>query len=177
MTQIEASDWREALAGTGSPALTAVLAVQCGLDWLRPASAALRDEIDQAVITLALTRPDVRIDRIVLHNLPAISDLPPGELAELNGAHADWLCRLAVTAAVLPARSRPQVHRLIVAGSQRRVEVADGMQLRLNDTWSRPDAAATALGILGRASAITPLTDYDIDLDGPFGDADPSVYL
>jgi hypothetical protein len=177
MTQAEASMWREALAGMGSPALTAVLTVQCGLAWLRPGSAALRDEIDEAVTSLALTRPDVRIDRIVLHNLPAVSDLPPGDLADLNGAHADWLYRLAVTAAVLPDTRRPQVHRLFVAGSQRSVEIVDGIQLRLNGTWSHPHAAAAGLSLLRRAAATTPLTDYDIDLDGPFGDADPSVYL
>jgi hypothetical protein len=129
------------------------------------------------VTRLALARRDVRVDRIVLHNLPAIGDLPPGELTELNGAHADWLYRLAVTAAMIPAEARPRVHRLLVAGSQHSVEVVDGIELQVSGAWSHPDEAAAALSIVRRPRTTTPLTDYDIDLDGPFGDADPSVYL
>jgi hypothetical protein len=177
MTDIDASSWRQALAGVSDPALTAVLIVQCGLDWLRPVSAALRDETDQAVTTLELTRPDMPIDRIILHNMPAITDLPPGELAELNEAHADWLCRLALTAAMLPVAARPRVHRLIVTGSQHSVGLEDGISLRVNGRWIDPDAAAAGLRVLGQAGLTTPLTGYDIDLNGPFGDADPSVYL
>lgn len=40
-----------------------------------------------------------------------------------------------------------------------------------------PGAAAATLGVLCRSGATTPLTGYDIDMDWPFGDADPSVYL
>ena len=97
MTTIDPAPWREALASLGTPHLTTVLTVQCDLAWLRPAAATLRDEIDEALTTLAMTRPGIRIDRIVLHNLPAIGDVPPEELAALNAAHADWLYRLAAS--------------------------------------------------------------------------------
>lgn len=171
------STWTDALAGLHVRDLTAVLTVQCGIRWLQPGSAVLRDEIDDAITTVSLTSRDVRIDRIVLHNLPAIAELPPADLAELNGAHADWLYRLAVTAAITPEPRRPRVHRMIVTGSQRSVEVVDGIALQVSGVWSQPDTAAAALSILRRPAGTTPLTDYDIDLDGPFGDADSSVYL
>ena len=108
---------------------------------------------------------------------PAIGDLPPDELAALNAAHADWLYRLAVVGVLLPEATRPRVHRLIVGGGQRSVDAVDGIELQINGTWPDPDAASAALGIVRRTGATTPLTGYDIDMDGPFGDADPSVYL
>ncbi len=157
--------------------VTAVLIVQCGLDWLRPGLRGLRNEIDDAVMAALLTREDLIIDRIVLHSVPAAEDLPPGELAALIAAYDSWLYHLAVAGALLPAAWRPRVHRLIVGGSQRNVGVMDGVELRVNGMWSRPDAAAAALAILDRAGATTPLTSYDIEIDGPYGDADPSVYL
>jgi hypothetical protein len=177
MTTIDPAPWRDALAALPSRQVTAVLTVQCGLGWLRPAAAALRDEIDEAIATLALSRRHVQIDRIVLHSLPAIGDVTPHELAVLNTAHADWLYRLAFTGVLLPEPTRPRVHRLIVGGGQRSVEAVDGIDVLTNGTWSDPDAAAAALRIVRRAGATTILTGYDIDLDGPFGDADPSVYL
>ena len=72
MTGTSPAAWREGLGAMTDPAVTAVMTVQCGLDWLRPGSAALRDEIDEAVTELSLNRSDVRIDRIVLHSLPAV---------------------------------------------------------------------------------------------------------
>jgi hypothetical protein len=177
MTSIEPTPWRDAVATLHDPQLTAVLAAQCDLAWLRPAAAVLRDEIDKTLAALAVTRRSIRIDRIMLHNLPAISDVPPEELAALNAAHADWLYRLAVVGVLLPGATRPRVHRLIVGGSQRSVGVVDGIQLQINGAWLDPDAASAALGIVRRTGATTPLTGYDIDMDGPFGDADPSVYL
>jgi hypothetical protein len=173
----DSAAWREALASIRDPAVTAVLTVQCDLDWLRPGSAALRDEIDEALAALALARLDVRIDRIMLHSLPAITDVPPTELAGLNAAHADWLYRLAVVGVLLPVATRPRVHRLIVGGSQRSVEPVDGIAVQVSGTWADPDMASAALGIVRHTGATTPLTGYDIDMDGPFGDADPSVYL
>lgn len=177
MTTIEPTPWREALAAIHGPQVTAVLAVQCDPGWLGPAAAALRDEIDEVFAALAMSVRHVRIDRIVLHSLPAIGDVPPEELAALNAAHADWLSRLALVGVLLPAATRPRVHRLIVGGGQRSVGVVDGIELQINGAWPHPDAAATALGIVRRAGATTPLTGYDIDMDGPFGDADPSIYL
>jgi hypothetical protein len=177
MTTIEPAPWRNAVDTLHDPQLTAVLVVQCDLAWLRPAAAVLRDEIDEALAALAVTRQSIRIDRIVLHNLPAISDVPSEELAALNAAHADWLYRLALVGVLLPRITRPRVHRLIVGGSQRSVGVVDGIQLQINGAWPEPDAASAVLGIVRRTGATTPLTGYDINMDGPFGDADPSVYL
>jgi hypothetical protein len=177
MTPVDPAPWREALAALGDPGVTAVLTVQCDLDWLRPRSATLRDEIDDALAALAITGWPVRIDRVMLHSLPAIGDVPPGELAELNAAHADWLYRLAVVGALLPDATRPRVHRLIVPGGTHSVVPVDGIELQVDGAWAHPDAARAALGVVRRAGATTPLTGYDIDIDGPFGDADPSVYL
>ena len=157
--------------------LTAALIVQCGLDWLRPGLAGLRDEIDEAVMAALLVRENLIIDRIVLHSLPLADDVSPGELTALIAAHDGWLYHLAVVGALLPAAWRPRVHRLIVGGSQRNVGAMDCVELRVNGTWSRPEAAAAALAILDQAGATTPLTSYDIEIDGPYGDADPSVYL
>ncbi len=177
MTAADPAPWRDALAGLRDPDVSAVLTVQCDLDWLRPGSVALRDEIDDALATLATPRGAARIDRIVLHNLPAIGEVPPDELAELNAAHAEWIYRLAVVGALLPDATHPRVHRLIVGGGQHSVGLVDGIELQVNGSWRHPDAAGAALAIVRRAGATTPLTGYDIDIDGPFGDADPSVYL
>ncbi len=177
MTTIDPTSWREALAVIHEPQVTEVMAVQCDLGWLRPTAAVLRDEIDEALAELAMSRQRVRIDRILLHSLPAISDVPPEDLAALNTAHADWLYRLALVGVLLPEATRPRVHRLIVGGSQRSVGVVDGIQLQIGGVWPDPDAASAARGIVRRTGATTPLTGYDIDMDGPFGDADPSVYL
>ena len=56
--------WRDRLTAMHDPAVTAVLAVQCGPGWLRPGWRVLRDEIDEAVTTLSLIHREVRIDRI-----------------------------------------------------------------------------------------------------------------
>jgi len=169
--------WQDALTAMRNPAITAVLTVQCSLGWLRPETAPLRNEVDEAITALALARPAVRIDRVVLHNLSAIGDTPAAELDELNRAHADWLYRLALTGAVLPDASRPRVHRLMVRGTQRTVETVDGIELQVAGIWVHPDPAEAAVAVVRRAGMTTPLTTYDVDLDGPFGDADPSVYL
>jgi hypothetical protein len=177
MTAPDSPTWRDALSAIADPAVTAILTVQCGLDWLRPPAALLRDEIDEALTALAIARPSTRTDRIVLHSLPAIGDTPAEELARLNRAHADWLYRLALAGVMLPDTARPRVHRLIVGGAQRSVDAVDGIELQVSGTWSHPGAASAALSLVRRTGATTPLTGYDVDLDGPFGDTDPSVYL
>ena len=177
MSAIDPESWRRSAASLADPNVTAVLIVQCGLDWLRPGLGGLRDEIDGAVMAALLARENLVIHRIVLHSLPVAEGLAPGELGALIAAHDGWLYHLAVAGALLPAARRPRVHRLIIGGSQRNVDAMDGVELRLNDTWSDPDAAAAALAILNAADATTPLTSYDIEIDGPYGDADPSVYL
>lgn len=175
MTLADPAHWRDALAAMRASQVSAILTVQCDLYWLRPRSATLRDDIDEAITELALRRM-VRIDRIMLHSLPAVGDLPPGELQELNATHADWLRRLATVAELLPEGARPRVHRVIVGGRQHTVEAVDGIELQINGTWAHPGAASAALDVV-RRGATTPLTGSDINTDGPFGDADPSVYL
>ena len=93
------------------PAVTAVMTVQCGLDWLRPGSAALRDAIDETVTELALNHGDVRIDRIVLHSLPAVTDMSPAELAALrhSGRPSDSLCHFRRTSFAPPIDRRELV--------------------------------------------------------------------
>jgi hypothetical protein len=176
VTGIAPVTWRESLPSLSDYAVTAVLSVQCGVDWLRSASWRIRDEIDEAVMTAARNRDDLAIDRLVLHSVPVLDDVPAEELAALNAAHADWLYRLDAAGALLSRARRPRVHRLIVAGGQRNFGVVDGITMRRRGAWSQPEAAATALEIVHRG-ATTPLTGYDLNLDGPFGDADPSFYL
>jgi len=169
--------WRESLASLSDRAVTAVLTVQCGVDWLRPPAWRTRDEVDEAIMASARARDDLVIDRLVLHSVPVLDDVPAEELTAINAAHTDWLYRLDAAGALLPRARRPRVHRLIVAGSQRNLAVVDGITMRQLGAWSHPDDAATALEIIGRSGATTPLTGYDLNLDGPFGDADPSCYL
>lgn len=169
--------WRESLPSLSDHAITAVLTVQCGLDWLRPPAWRVRDEVDEAIITAARTRDDLLIDRLVLHNVPAIDGVPAEELAALNAARTDWLYRLDAAGALVPRTRRPRVHRLIISGDQLHLAVADGITVRRFGAWSHPDHAAAALEIISPGGATTPLTGYDLTLDGPFGDADPSCYL
>jgi hypothetical protein len=176
MSHIEPGPWRHAAADLGDPGVTAALIVQCGLDWPRPPLYGLRDEIDDAVMNSLLAREDLSVDRVVLHSVPMAEDLERGELAALNAAYRAWLSRLAVSGALLPESRRPRVHRLIVASSQRSVGDMDCAEVRINGTWSDPDAVAAVLAMRD-AGATTPLTSYDIETDGPYGDADPSVYL
>jgi hypothetical protein len=177
VSAIDPESWRQSAAGLSDPAVTAALIVQCGLDWLRPGLGGLRDEIDDAVMTASLAREDLVIDRLVLHSLPLAEDLAPGELAALIAGHDGWLYHLAVAGALLPASRRPRVHRLIVGGSQRNVGVMDGVELHVDRAWPDPGTADAVLAILRHVGATTPLTSYDIEIDGPYGDADPSVYL
>jgi len=177
MSAIDPGPWRQAATSLADPRVTSALIVQCGLDWLRPPQYGLRDDIDEAVMGSLLARDSLSVDRLVLHSLPVADDLAPGELAALNAAHLGWLSRLAVCAALLPPPRRPRVHRLIIAGSQRTLGDMDGAELQVNGTWSHPAAAAAALAIVRHAGATTPLTSYDIEMNGPYGDADPSVYL
>jgi len=176
MSPADPAPWLNALAALEGQDVTAVLTVQCGLDWLRPTHLELRDQIDEALVTLAMTRSGVRIDRIMLHNLPAAGHEQPGELLALNSAHDDWRLRLELTGMLLRPSARPHVHLLIVSGAQRNVGIVDGIELRRSGTWTQPDTADIALGLLRRPGATTPL-HYELAMDGPFGDADPSVYL
>lgn len=173
---IDAKDWRKALQALSGQPVTSVLTVQCALDWLLPESIAIRDEIDHAIAELALSSRTARIDRIILHNVPAARGVPSAEFSKLNEMHADWSYRLSVVGDLIPLAVRPRVHRLIAEGRPRSVMPVDCIETRINGRWEHPKAASAALMFV-RSGATTPLTSYDIARDGPFGDIDPSIYL
>ena len=173
---IDAEAWREALKALSGQPVTAVLAVQCALDWLLPELTQLRNETDDAITELALSRPSVPVDRIILHSVPATRDVPPSELARLNEAHTDWIYRLSVVGDFIPAAARPRVHRVIAGRTSRSVGSVDGIETQVNQRWEHPHAVTAILSLI-QAGATTPLISYDIERDGPFGDADPSIYL
>lgn len=175
MSSIDLDHWRQKLDQLTDPAITDVLLVQCDIDWLRPHSRELRDEVDEIVAQLAAHR-GLGIRRIVLHNLPILVGLPEPDVAALNSAHADWLYRLAACSALIPQDQRSEIQRLIVAHDQPPPAINDCLEVRAGNVWSDPVTADAAFA-LGSRTGVTPLTPYDVDIDGPFGDADPSVYL
>jgi len=156
--------------------ITLVLAVQCDFGWLLPELLEMRNETDDAIAELALSRPAVQVDRVILHSVTATRDVPPGELARLNEAHTDWVYRLSVVGDYIPAAARPRVHRLIAGRLPRSVSSVDGIEAQLAGRWEHPHAATAILSLI-QTGATTPLISYDIERDGPFGDADPSIYL
>jgi hypothetical protein len=52
----------------------------------------------------------------------------------------------------------------------------DGIGAQVDARWERPHAATAILSLI-QSDATTPLISYDVQRDGPFGDADPSIYL
>lgn len=168
--------WRNALPGPPRSGFERMLIVQCSLDWLRPSHQALREEIDEAVTTWCTRRTDLRIDRLVLHSLPTAQCSRDGDLARLNEAHAEWRSRLASTS-VLLQHPALEVHRLIVVGGRPHTDIEDFIDLHWGGAWLKPRQSRRVLDLLAQGTGTTPLTGYDVDLDGPFGDADPSVYF
>ena len=173
---IDTTAWRDALPRLPRSRFDRVLIVQCSLDWLRPSHHALREQVDDFVIRCCTRRTDMRIDRLVLHNLPTMQGVRDGDLAPLNAAHAEWMYRLASTS-VLLHHPGLRIHRLIVDGDQTRTGVEDLLDVHQRGTWQREQQSQPVLELLSAGRRTTPLTGYDVDLDGPFGDADPSVYL
>lgn len=172
---IDATTWRDALPRQ-SRRFDQLLIVQCSLDWLRPGLETLREEIDDFVTACADSRPDLRVDRLVLHNLPTVQGVHDGDLGRLNAAHTEWMYRLASTSVILQHPAL-YVHRVIVGGERRSPVVEDFVDLHWNNAWLRPERTGPVLDLLAGGRGITPLTGYDVDLNGPFGDSDPSVYL
>lgn len=174
---IDADTWRDALPHQPRVAFDRLLLVQCSLDWLRPELRALRQEIDDFVIKCCGSRADLRVDRLVLHNLPTVLGVREGDLARLNAAHAEWMYRLATTS-VLLRHPALHVHRVIAGSSETHPAVReDFVDLHGDGGWLRPDRTRPVLDLLSAGRGTTPLTGYDVDLNGPFGDADPSVYM
>ncbi|MDH6489950.1 hypothetical protein [Streptomyces sp. SAI-127] len=177
---IDPASWRERLAGLEAPDVTAAVVVQCDQVWLQPEFTAFRNEVDQALMTAQLRRGErLTLTRVILHNLPLTPETisrPPS----VDRAFAEWHERLSATGVLLcPAGSSaaPRIHRLILRGDQSGADIPDMVELLKNGDWTDPHKAELALHTVTTARATTPLTGYDMDFDGPFGDADPSIYM
>ncbi|MEU9455277.1 hypothetical protein [Streptomyces sp. NPDC048277] len=170
---LDVSVWRERMAALESDAVTAAVVVQCDPMWLRPGLLGLRNEIDLAVMKAQLRRGDrLTVDRVVLHSLPVDS-------APAVRAFEEWQLRMSAAALLLCAdgRAAPRIHRLILGGDRPSAPIPDMVEVLDNGDWTDHRQAGLALDIIHTVGATTPLTGYDMDLDGPFGDADPSIYM
>ncbi|MEU6158257.1 hypothetical protein [Streptomyces sp. NPDC047130] len=181
MTAVDPTAWRGRLDRLASPTVTEAVVVQCGTDWLRPEQVAFRNEVDRAVLAAQLARgPALTVHRVVLQNLPVgrPTDIDP---RAMDDAFDEWNHRLASSIALLRTRDHPvpRIHRLIIQGDQAGAPVPDMVEIREAGRWSSPQRAAQALGLFTGADSgnTTPMTSYDVGLDGPFGDADPSVHM
>ncbi|MGQ4514643.1 hypothetical protein [Streptomyces sp. DW26H14] len=172
---LDATAWRDALPRQRSNRFDRILVVQCSLDWLRPGQLALREEVDDFLLNLCVRRVDLRVDRLILHNLPTAQGVLDGDLTALNAAHAEWMYRLSCSSMLLnhPAL---RIHRLIVGGEQTDVGVEDVVATQRDGAWTSPELAAPVLELLSQARSTTPLSGY-VDLQGPLADTDPSFYL
>lgn len=185
MTGVDVTHWRRRLARLSSPRVTEAVVVQCDLEWLRPRSYAFRNEVDRALTAAQSARgADLTVHRVVLQNLPASrpDDMDP---RAMDDAFDEWNHRLASTIALLHTSGRPvpRIHRLIVQGDRGGCLVPDMVEIRDGGRWSDRRRAALAHGLFGggggngSGGSTTPMTSFDVDLGGPFGDADPSVYM
>lgn len=178
-SDIDVSAWRERLADLEAAEVTAAVVVQCGQVWLQPELTAFRNEVDQALMTAQLRRGDsLSLTRIVLHNLP-LTPNTTYRTAALDQAFEEWHHRLSATRVLLCSTNAyaPRIHRLILRGDQHSAPIPDMVELLKNGDWTDGHQAGLALHTIDTEGATTPLTGYDMDLDGPFGDADPSVYM
>ncbi|GGR78474.1 hypothetical protein GCM10010252_16430 [Streptomyces aureoverticillatus] len=169
-------EWVGAVSRIGDPGVRAALVVQCGLDWVRPHRLGLRNAVDEALINAqARGGAPPQITRVLLHNLPAaVGDSPEGEA--MARSFAEWNHRLAASAALLSVPA-PQVERLIIEGSETGASVADMVDVLVDGRWSDAPRTEAVLRIVSSPGVTTPLTSYDVNLDGPFSDADPSVHM
>jgi hypothetical protein len=172
---IDATAWRHSLPRQRSNRFDRILVVQCSLDWLRPSHRALREEIDDFLLTLCTSRTDLRVDRLVLHNLPTAHVALDGDLRTVNDAHAEWMYGLH-SASILLNHPALHIHRLIVSGDQEHEGIEDFVDLHQDGAWMRPELSDPVWDLLSRARSTTPLSGY-VDLEGPFADTDPSFYL
>jgi hypothetical protein len=174
-TVLDATAWRQALPLQRSHRFDRILIVQCSLDWLRPDRQALREEVDDFVLDLCVRRAGLRVDRLVLHNLPTAQGALDGDLAALNAAHAEWMYGLSC-GSILLNHPALRIHRLIIGGQQTDVGVEDVVATHRDGSWTNPELAAPVLELLSQARSTTPLSGY-VDLQGPLADTDPSFYL
>jgi hypothetical protein len=172
---IDATIWRHALPRQRNNRFDRILVVQCSLDWLRPGQQALREEVDDFLLNLCARRTDLRIDRLVLHNLPTAQGALDGDLTALNAAHAEWMYGLS-SASIILNHPALRIHRLIISGEQTEAGVEDFVDMHRDGSWTRPELALPVMELLSQARSTTPLSGY-VDLQGPFADTDPSFYL
>lgn len=175
---IDVVAWRERLADLASTEVTAAVVVQCDQAWLRPGFTAFRNEVDQALMTAQLRRSQLAVTRLILHNLPLTPDAVDRPI-DIDQAFNEWHHRLSATSVLLGSTnpSACRIHRLILRGDQPGAPIPDMVELLKNGNWTDRDQAALALQTVGAMGATTLLTGYDMSLDGPFGDADPSIYM
>lgn len=180
MTDIDIAAWREGIVSLRDPEVSEAIVVQCDTAWLQPSLRALRNELDEALELAQLRRASALvIHRVILHSLPITTRPPTARARALDAAFEDWNHRLATTVALLHTEGRPapRVHRLIIRGNQTRPPLPDMFELAANGRWENPQLTESALGLIRTNTNTTPLTTYDVDLDGPFGDIDPSVHM
>ncbi|WP_447037692.1 hypothetical protein [Streptomyces sp. DSM 118878] len=171
----QAQDWAAALSCFARPSVEAIFIVQCGLDWLEPHRLALRNAIDEELIKASCSADAPHITRVLLHNLPT-GALERPEGTAMARSFAEWNHRLAASAALLSAPS-PRVERLIIDGAESGASVPDMVSVLEHGQWSDTELRDRVLRIVESPGATTPLTIYDVDLDGPFSDVDPSVHM
>ncbi|MFI6286568.1 hypothetical protein ACIBCM_17750 [Streptomyces sp. NPDC051018] len=168
--------WLERLGRLHHPGVQAALIVQCSPDWLRPERLKLRNDIDETLMSAQLMRGgSLTITRVVLHNLP-VSVASAWDAHAVQQTFDEWNHRLAGACALL-AGPAPRIHRVIIHGDQAGPPVPDMVELQENGHWSGRENADLVLQMLATVGATTPMTGYDVDLDGPFSDGDPSVHM
>ncbi|WP_030568846.1 hypothetical protein [Streptomyces aureocirculatus] len=173
---MDEEQWVTAVSRISDPGVRAALVVQCGLGWVRPHRLDLRNAVDEALIN-AQSREGAppQITRVLLHNLPAaVGDGPEGEA--MVRSFAEWNHRLAASAALLSVPP-PRVERLIIEGSEAGASLPDMVDVLVDGRWSDAPRTEAVLRIVSSPGITTPLTSYDVDLDGPFSDADPSIHM
>ncbi|MGW0787583.1 hypothetical protein ACWD04_04865 [Streptomyces sp. NPDC002911] len=168
--------WIRRTAQLLQPSTRAAVLIQCGVGWLRPDTLALRNAVEEALLTAQVRRgSSLRIDRIVLHNLPMSVSQDDG-FHSLRASFDEWHYRMAAAYSMLSAPTSA-VHRLIIRGDHPEPPPPDMVAVLENGQWSEAEQAEAALRIIATGGATTPLTGYDVDLSGPFSDSDPSVHM
>lgn len=158
------------------PSVQAVVTVQCGIEWLRPEALALRNTVDEALLTAQIRRgTSLKVDRIVLHNLP-ISVSQEADFRSLTASFDEWQFRMAAACSLLSSPV-PAIHRLIIRGNRPEHPLPDMVVVLEDGQWSDAGQGESALHVIGTPGMTTPLTGYDVNLSGPFSDSDPSVHM
>ncbi|CAL9560359.1 hypothetical protein SUDANB145_04607 [Streptomyces sp. enrichment culture] len=175
---IDRAVWRERLAALESPSVSAAVVVQCGQVWLEPEYTAFRNEVDRALMSAHLRRrADLTITRVILHNLPNAPEAP-ARAATVDRAFEEWHHRLsAATVLLSPGLATHRIHRLILRGDEVAAALPDMVEIHREGDWTDTRRVQAALHMVESEGATTHLTGYDVNFDGPFGDADPSVYM